>query len=113
VDRYIEEMVRVLKPGGKLIVATWCQRDETPETPFSRYEKRMLDFLYSEWTHPYFISINDYVDIMRNTNLHKIVSADWTKNTISSWRHSIWAGVYDPLFVLQRYLKLYVLLVMY
>jgi MPBQ/MSBQ methyltransferase len=26
--RYVEEMVRVLKPGGTLVVATWCQRDD-------------------------------------------------------------------------------------
>lgn len=26
--------VRVLKPGGTLVIATWCQREETPETPF-------------------------------------------------------------------------------
>ena len=24
--RYVEEMVRVLKPGGRLVIATWCQR---------------------------------------------------------------------------------------
>jgi SAM-dependent methyltransferase len=32
--RYIEEMTRVLKPGGKIVVATWCQRDEGNK-PFS------------------------------------------------------------------------------
>ena len=31
---YVKEMTRVLKPGGTLVIATWCQRDETPETPF-------------------------------------------------------------------------------
>jgi MPBQ/MSBQ methyltransferase len=25
--RYVEEMTRVLKPGGKIVIATWCQRD--------------------------------------------------------------------------------------
>ncbi len=32
--KYIEEMTRVLKPGGKIVVATWCQRDDT-ERPFN------------------------------------------------------------------------------
>lgn len=31
---YVDEMVRVLKPGGTLVIATWCQREETPDTPF-------------------------------------------------------------------------------
>lgn len=25
---YIEEMTRVLKPGGTLVIACWCQREE-------------------------------------------------------------------------------------
>lgn len=34
--KYVEEMVRVLKPGGTLVIACWCQREEgsrcTPPT---------------------------------------------------------------------------------
>jgi ubiquinone/menaquinone biosynthesis C-methylase UbiE len=26
--KYIEEMARVLKPGGTLVIACWCQREE-------------------------------------------------------------------------------------
>ena len=26
--------LRVLKPGGTIVIATWCQRDETPDAPF-------------------------------------------------------------------------------
>ena len=26
--KYVEEMVRVLKPGGSLVIACWCQREE-------------------------------------------------------------------------------------
>jgi MPBQ/MSBQ methyltransferase len=32
--KYIEEMARVLKPGGKVVVATWCQRDDK-KIPFN------------------------------------------------------------------------------
>ena len=28
--RYVEEMVRVLKPGGTIVIATWCQKS-TPQ----------------------------------------------------------------------------------
>ena len=40
-----------------LVVATWCQRDNSTQ-PFTPAEEKKLDFLYSEWTHPHFISIN-------------------------------------------------------
>ena len=63
----------------------------------------MLNFLYSEWTHPFFISINNYRKLMEDTNkLIAIKTADWTKNTITSWLHSIWVGVFDPWIVFRQ-----------
>lgn len=26
--KYVEEMTRVLKPGGTMVIACWCQREE-------------------------------------------------------------------------------------
>jgi SAM-dependent methyltransferase len=62
--RYIEEMTRVLKPGGHLVIACWCQREETPEKPLSDEDKANLQFLYEEWAHPYFISIQEFCRLM-------------------------------------------------
>jgi MPBQ/MSBQ methyltransferase len=91
--RYVEEMTRVLKPGGKIVIATWCQRDGE----FEESEKKALDFLYTEWAHPFFISIQDYVKIMNGTDKYSTVgSADWAVETLPAWRHSIWVGVFDP-----------------
>ncbi|KAJ1431253.1 S-adenosyl-L-methionine-dependent methyltransferase [Ochromonadaceae sp. CCMP2298] len=85
--KYVEEMTRVLKPGGKIVIATWCQRDEG-NRPFDSKEKRMLNFLYSEWTHPFFISITDYQRLMLGTGLTDIVTDDWTPQTIA--RYGVW-----------------------
>lgn len=38
----MNEMVRVLKPGGKLAVATWCQREETATHPLTTDDKANL-----------------------------------------------------------------------
>jgi len=43
--KYVEEMTRVLKPGGTLVFATWCQRD-SKGNPLTPKEERDLDFLY-------------------------------------------------------------------
>ena len=100
--KYVEEMTRVLKPGGKIIIATWCQRDDSNK-PFDAADRKMLDFLYSEWTHPFFISIADYAKIMWGTKqLANVDTDDWTEPTIPSWRHSVWVGVYDPWIVLTK-----------
>lgn len=100
--KYVEEMIRVLKPGGKLVIATWCQRDDQGK-PFTPKERKMLNFLYSEWTHPYFISINKYRELMEDSNkLIDIRTDDWTVQTLPSWLHSIWVGVFDPMPVFSQ-----------
>ncbi len=63
----------------------------------------MLNFLYSEWTHPFFISIQQYKEIMESTGLLVAIKTEnWTKNTITSWLHSIWVGVFDPMPVFKK-----------
>jgi MPBQ/MSBQ methyltransferase len=47
-EAYINEMMRVLKPGGKFVMATWCQRDDR-DVPFDDKDKKDLKFLYEEW----------------------------------------------------------------
>lgn len=95
--KYIDEMMRVLKPGGTFVMACWSQRDETPDNPFSKRDSRDLKYLYEEWTHPYFISINDYKKLIDDTGLmNPVTTANWVDETIASWRHSVWVGIRDP-----------------
>lgn len=98
--KYVEEMTRVLKPGGTLVLATWCQREETPQNPYTETDKSNLQFLYDEWAHPYFISIEAYKRIMEGTGQYESVEIDnWTAQTLPSWHHSIWVGIWDPWIV--------------
>merc|ERR1719247_2013180 len=100
--RYVQEMARVLKPGGRIVIATWCQREEGDQ-PFSPKERKILDYLYGEWTHPYFVSIEEYARLMQATGvLDKVETDDWAKETIPAWRHSVWVGVWDPWPVVVR-----------
>jgi MPBQ/MSBQ methyltransferase len=106
--KYIDEMMRVLKPGGKFVMACWCQRDDR-QVPFAKRDKRDLQFLYEEWTHPYFVSIQTFAKLMDETGvMGPVKTANWVDETIASWRHSIWVGVYDPrgwIFKPRKYLK--------
>ena len=62
--------VSTLPPNsGNALIQTvddtrWCQREETPSTPISRSEQKDLNFLYEEWAHPYFVSIEEYARLM-------------------------------------------------
>lgn len=100
--KYIEQMMRVLKPGGKFVMATWCQRDDR-EIPFDKRDLRDLKYLYEEWSHPYFISKEAYKELVEQTGLmNEVKTENWVKETIASWRHTIWLGVKDPWGWLRR-----------
>ena len=94
--QYVEEMMRVLKPGGKFVMACWSQRSNATE-PFTKRDLRDLQYLYEEWTHPYFISVEEWAKLMEGTGkVEPVKTANWVKETIKSWRHSVWVGVQDP-----------------
>ena len=59
-QKYIDEMTRVLKPGGTIVIACWCEREESAARPLSVQDKADLKFLYDEWAHPFFISIQQF-----------------------------------------------------
>eukprot|EP00892_Ulva_mutabilis_P004687 jgi/Ulvmu1/2590/UM014_0041.1 len=98
--KYVEEMVRVLKPGGTLVIACWCQREEG-DKPFTQKDKNDLKFLYEEWAHPFFISKEEFVRLMDGTGQVEGSSCeDWCEQTLPSWRQSIWVGVESPWYVI-------------
>eukprot|EP00879_Flechtneria_rotunda_P004400 GHRR01004651.1.p1 GENE.GHRR01004651.1~~GHRR01004651.1.p1 ORF type:complete len:168 (+),score=52.77 GHRR01004651.1:3-506(+) len=103
---YVEEMARILAPGGQMVIACWCQREAgvNGAPPLSKHEQAELQFLYEEWAHPYFISIQEFCRLMESTGKLEAVGAeDWTPQTIDSWRHSNLVGVLDPWFVVFKW----------
>jgi MPBQ/MSBQ methyltransferase len=60
-------------------------------------------------THPYFISVNDWAKLVQDTGkMNPVETANWVDETIASWRHSIWVGIYDPfgwIFKPKQYVK--------
>ena len=49
-----------LLAGGRIAIATWCQRETTPSTPLTDRDKSNLQYLYDEWAHPFFVSKEEY-----------------------------------------------------
>ncbi|KAK9790958.1 hypothetical protein WJX73_001928 [Symbiochloris irregularis] len=99
-EKYVKEMLRMLAPGGHIAIATWCQRDLQPGQQFTEKEKGQLQFLYDEWAHPFFISKEEYGRILEASGkAQQVHLEDWTPQTVPTWRHSNWVGVWDPWIV--------------
>ncbi|NEO25711.1 MAG: methyltransferase domain-containing protein [Kamptonema sp. SIO4C4] len=94
---FAQELLRVLKPGGVLVVADWNQRDAR-QNPLNFWERPVMQQLLDQWSHPAFASIEEFSELLSATGLveGEVVTADWTQETLPSWFDSIWQGIVKP-----------------
>lgn len=96
-DVFARELLRVLKPGGILVVADWNQRDDR-EVPLNAWERPVMQQLLDQWAHPAFASIEGFAELLEATGLTQgeVITADWTTETLPSWLDTIWQGIIRP-----------------
>ncbi len=94
---FAKELLRVLKPGGVLVVADWNQRDDR-RRPLNWWEKPVMKQLLDQWSHPEFSSIEGFSELLEATGLVEgsVETADWSQETLPSWIDSIWQGIIRP-----------------
>ena len=94
---FARELLRVLKPGGILVVADWNQRDDRT-IPLNFWEKPVMKQLLDQWSHPAFSSIEGFSELLEETGLveGEVITDDWTQETLPSWLDSIWQGIAKP-----------------
>lgn len=82
--KFLQECYRVLKPGGKLIMVTWCHRP-TDGAPLTADEQKHLEDIYRVYCLPYVISLPEYEAIARQLPLNNINTADWSQAVAPFW----------------------------
>jgi MPBQ/MSBQ methyltransferase len=94
---FAQELLRVLKPGGILVVADWNQRDDR-QKPLNFWERPVMRQLLDQWSHPAFASIEGFAELLVATGMvdGQVITADWSRETLPSWLDSIWQGIVRP-----------------
>ena len=82
--QFLQECYRVLKPGGKLILVTWCHRP-TQNAPLTADEQKHLQDIYRVYCLPYVISLPEYEAIARQLPLNHVQTADWSTAVAPFW----------------------------
>ncbi|HZG38904.1 MAG TPA: methyltransferase domain-containing protein [Nodosilinea sp.] len=83
---FLQECYRVLKPGGKLLMATWCHRPiNSLAGPLTWLEQQQLNWIYRVYGLPYVIALPDYEAIAHNCGFSTLTSADWSLAVAPFW----------------------------
>ncbi|MDE5095621.1 MAG: methyltransferase domain-containing protein [Trichodesmium sp. St11_bin5] len=94
--KFLQECHRVLKPGGRIIMATWCHRTlDGYLGQLTDDERRHLADIYRVYALPYVISLSEYEAITENISFQNISIADWSTAVAPFWDVVI-ESAFDP-----------------
>ena len=84
--KFLAECYRVLKPGGKIILATWCHRETNSLAgDLTVNEIAHLKEIYRVYCLPYVISLGDYRQIALECGFNNLKSDDWSISVAPFW----------------------------
>ncbi len=83
--KFLQECYRVLKPGGKLILATWCHRPTNAVTPLTGDEEKHLQDIYRVYCLPYVVSLPKYTEIVEQCGFKNLRVDDWSTAVAPFW----------------------------
>jgi tocopherol O-methyltransferase len=94
--KFVQECYRVLKPGGTLILATWCHRPTNSLAgELTADEKKHLEDIYRVYCLPYTISLPEYEAIALSCGFKNLRSDDWSMAVAPFWDVVI-DSAFDP-----------------
>lgn len=83
----VEHFYQLLKPGGILLMATWCIR-KTP-AQLTDGERVLLERLYKAYQLPPMNRREDYAEIMEEQGYESIKTGDWSDEVAPFWNEVI------------------------
>jgi tocopherol O-methyltransferase len=88
-EAFFAEALRLLRPGGRLAIATWSVRDGA----LAEDERNLVDQILKHQVMPSFSSLEEHEAMARAAGFADVASVDWSRAVANSW---------DPEFALVK-----------
>jgi tocopherol O-methyltransferase len=86
-EQFVRELFRVVEPGGRIIIVTWCHRDlKEGETSLTKSEERLLSRINRAYYLPRWCSVHDYVQLMKKNGAMDVKREDWSYIIAPFWK---------------------------
>jgi tocopherol O-methyltransferase len=84
---FVDELFRVTKPGGRVIIVTWCHRDLREGAKLKAKEIRLLQKINRAYYLPEWCSRQTYVEIFQNDHQCTDIKVDdWSDFIAPFWK---------------------------
>src|SRR5260370_41751949 len=80
-EAFFAEAMRLLRPGGRLAIATWSQRDGELSEP----GRELVDQILKHQVMPSFSSLEEHERLARAAGFAEVASVDWSRSVANSW----------------------------
>lgn len=98
--QFVDELCRVVAPGGRIILVTWCHRDlKEGETSLTKKEEKLLAKINRAYYLPRWCSVDDYVALLEERGAVDIKRDDWSYTIAPFWKAVIRSSLSVKSFV--------------
>ncbi|MEY9863873.1 tocopherol O-methyltransferase [Catenulispora sp. GAS73] len=80
-EAFFAEAMRLLRPGGRLAIATWSVRDGA----LSEDEQELVDQILKHQVMPSFSSLEEHERMAAAAGFTEVASVDWSRAVANSW----------------------------
>lgn len=84
--QFLQECHRLLKPGGRFLMATWCHRPtDSLAGALTAAEQHHLEQIYQAYGLPYVIALPEYAVLAQTCGFQQVHTADWSQAVAPFW----------------------------